>query len=65
MRKADELEVKNIILSQPADGHTHTAVNVAVKPCLRAVRLVDICDELFGCMRKLQLLREPFEIRRR
>ena len=63
MRKTDELEVKNIILSQPTDGHTHTAVNVAVKPCLRAVRLVDICDELFGCMRKLQLLREPFEIR--
>ena len=62
MGQTHELVVEVAVLAEAADGHAHTAVDVAVKSGLRTVILLEVSDELLGGVGQLQLLGQTLEV---
>ena len=57
MRETYELVVVDDILTETSDSYAHTAVDVTVESCLRTIVFLEVCNELFGCAGKSELLR--------
>ena len=58
MSQSHELVIEQGILSQTAQGNTHTAVDIPIQLRLGTVILLEIGDELLGCVGQAQKLRE-------
>ena len=54
VREANELIVVEAILTESACAYAHSAVKVTVEPCLGAIVLLEIGDELLGSRGKLK-----------
>ena len=56
MAHAGKLVIKQGVLAQAADAHSHAVLGVAVQLGLRTIRLGEVMQELLGCAGQVKLL---------